>query len=134
MHRHAAAMRMCAVLPKINSLPGSECEFPICDWNRNVHCGERRADVRRHVVLSFRRMFENCVAVRHEARKEFLEVAAHFGIGIFLDDERSGSVLNVESDLAGLKFCAAQERADVISELIEAASSRGDLDFVLRLA
>src|SRR5207247_167631 len=56
MHHHTTRMRLSAVLPKKNSLPGAQSEVPVDDRDAQVHRGQRRADVRRHVIVAFGRV------------------------------------------------------------------------------
>ena len=48
---------------------------------------QRSADVCRHVVGTFGPVFEQRIAVRHQARKESLQVTQHFGISVFLNQK-----------------------------------------------
>ena len=69
MRHHAAAMRVRAVFPQINSLPRAEREFAVRNRNGHVHGRERGADVRGHVVVAFGGVIEDCIAIGHEPRE-----------------------------------------------------------------
>jgi hypothetical protein len=84
---------MRAMFPQINSLPRSEREPSGAQRNTQIHRRQRGADVRGHVVIAFRRVDEQRIAVRHEPFEKCLKIAPHVRVGIFLDEQRSGRVL-----------------------------------------
>jgi hypothetical protein len=53
MHGDFPAVGRPPVLEEINSLPGSQCESVIPDWNGEVRACQGGADVRGHVVGAF---------------------------------------------------------------------------------
>ena len=42
----------------------------------------------RHVISPFRRVLKKRIAIKNQPGKESFEIAFHFGIGIFLDQQR----------------------------------------------
>lgn len=70
VQRDATRMSARAVLPQINSLPRSERELSGANGNRKVYGRQRGADVRGHIVVAFRRVDEQRVAVRHKPFEE----------------------------------------------------------------
>ena len=84
------------MLPNVDALPGPENELAARDRDAEVDGRQRSADVRGHIVITFRRVDEHRVAVGHEMLEKGFEVAAHVRIGILLNEERRGSVLQVE--------------------------------------
>src|SRR4051812_26912247 len=80
----AAAATM---LPEVDSLPGAEREAALDDGNADGSLGERRLDVRRHVIRAFGVVLIERIAFRHEPIQPALEILLRRGIGIFLDDE-----------------------------------------------
>ena len=97
MHGDSSLMRRMPVFPQVNSLPGSECGPPLCYGYGQIDCGQRRPNVRRHVVFAFNGMKEKRITVRREASEEALQIATHVGIGVLLDEERSGGMAQVQS-------------------------------------
>src|SRR6476661_2844166 len=87
MQRDFAFMRPQPVLPKIDALPRAQREAGAGERNRKLDGGQRGANVSSHVIGTFVAMAEERIAIGHETREETLEVAAHVGIGILLDDE-----------------------------------------------
>ena len=54
------------MFPQIKSLPRSERELSIANWDAQVDRRKRGADVRGHIIVAFRRVDEQRVAIRHE--------------------------------------------------------------------
>src|SRR5215207_4160157 len=77
VYNYPAPMRMRAVLPKINPLPGAESKLSTRNGNRDIHRRQRRPDVRGHIILAFSRVFENRITVRDEPCKKAFEIAPH---------------------------------------------------------
>ncbi len=48
---------------------------------------QRSTNVRRHVVGAFGAVLEQRIAVGHQARKEPLQIAHDFRVGVFLNQE-----------------------------------------------
>src|SRR3989442_883661 len=102
MDSHTASMRMMAVFPEVNPLPRAQRQLATLERNAEIHRGKRRAHMSWHVVLAFSGMPENWVAIRCEPRKQTFEVVLHFGIGILLNQQRRGRVLQMERGNARL--------------------------------
>src|SRR2546421_182227 len=80
MDRNNAGMRRFAMFPEINSLPGSERKLAATKWNGEVHRGQRRADVRRHVVIAFGGMDEMGIAIRDQTGEKVFQIPAHIRV------------------------------------------------------
>src|SRR6187551_2044028 len=65
-----APVRLEPMLPDVDTLPGPERQTALGDRDRQLHGGERRAHVRRHVVESLVAMAKDRIAVRDEAGEE----------------------------------------------------------------
>ena len=113
MGRHAARMRVMAMFPNINALPGAEGRLATNDGNAEVHRGQRRANVRRHVVLALARVLKQRVAIGNQPRKKSLQIAAHFRVGIFLDQQRRGGMAQVQREQAILNADFLDPRNEV---------------------
>jgi len=68
----AAHMRTNAMFPKINPLPGSQRESPLVNRNGKIHRGKRRANVRRHIIITFCSMSEEWIPIRYEPLEKSL--------------------------------------------------------------
>ena len=101
MNSYLAAMRMMAVFPEIDTLPGAEYEFSVFERNAEIYGGQCGADVCRHVIFAFGGVLEDRIAIGTYAREKPFQVAAHFRIGILLNQQRRGCVLQMESGDAG---------------------------------
>src|SRR5436190_6685911 len=99
VHNNPAPMGMGAVFPQINPLPGAERQFSTRNRNRDVYGGQRRPNVRGHIIFTFLGVFENRIPVRDEPRKKAFEIAPHFRISILLDNQRRGGVLHMQGHL-----------------------------------
>ena len=73
------------MFPEVETLPRAEGECAAFKWDAEIHGGECGAHVGRHVVVAFGGVLEDGVAVRREPREEAFEVAADFGISVFLN-------------------------------------------------
>jgi hypothetical protein len=87
MNVDRAAVRMVAVFPEVNALPGSESEAGILERDREIDAGEGGADVGGHVIGSFGGVDKEAVAVRNDFGHECFEIAANVGVGVFLDEK-----------------------------------------------
>jgi hypothetical protein len=85
---------------------------------------ERRPDVRGHVIVAFDRMHEQRIAVAHEAREESFEIAPHVRVGVLLDQQRGGRVLQVQRAQAGAHRRAFDPRLDIAGDFVERARAR----------
>src|SRR4051812_35757649 len=81
-----------SVLPKIYPLPCPKNHPSLSHGNTQIDCGQSSPDVSRHVIIPFSIMNKKAVAIGDQPGKERFEVAANVRIGIFLNQERSGSV------------------------------------------
>ena len=114
MQGHTARMGPRAVFPQINSLPGSQRELAGVNREGEVHRRQRGADVGGHVVVAFGGVGEQRVAVAHEPCKKGGEVAAHVRVGVFLDQERGGSMAQVQGEQPVAEFiCGNTARAPI---------------------
>lgn len=86
-------MRHIPVLKKVNRLPRAEDWRAIGDRDGQRRLRQCSADMARHVVRPLR-----CVPVigipRRQSRKGVFEILEHIRIGILLNQERGGCVLN----------------------------------------
>ena len=80
-------MRPRAVFPEINPLPRSEREPAALYRNGKVHRRQRRADMRRHVIIALGGVDEQRISIPHQPRKKSVQIAAHIRVGIFLDQQ-----------------------------------------------
>ena len=121
-----SAVRGAPVFPEVYALPRPKAQPAIRYGDAQVYGGQGGPDVRWHVIGSFDRVFEQPIAVGYESIEEALEVRADIGIGIFLNDERRGRVLEVQGAQAGPNACQCDLFLDVVRDVIEPASSRRD--------
>lgn len=101
MHRHPAGVAVESMLPEINALPGAEGQSSVGNRDGEIGRGQGGADMGRHVIRAFASVFEQGIAVGNQAREKTFEIQADLGVGIFLDDQRSGGVLHVQGGQAG---------------------------------
>jgi len=74
-----------SMLPKINSLPGTECQPPVSDGYRKICGRERGADMSGHIIFTLGGVHEEPVTILYEAPKEALQVTADIRVGVLLD-------------------------------------------------
>ena len=89
-------MRRGAVLEEEDALPDAELEPAVADRDRQLRLGQRTLDVRRHVVGPLVVVAVEAHILRHDPAQKGVEVVAHVGRRIFLDQERGRGVLDVD--------------------------------------
>ena len=114
------------MFPKVDALPGAEHHRAGGDRDAEVDAGQRRADVGRHVVVALVVVLVNRVGIRGQARKNRLEVGAHGGVGVFLDEQRGGGVADVQCGQAGLEAAGRHQAVHLAGDLVKPAAARGD--------
>ena len=85
MDDHLSRVRCLSVFPNIDPLPGSQTKPPASDGNREIHRGQRRPHMGRHIVSTFRRVVEQAVSIRNEPLEETLKIQPYFRVGVLLD-------------------------------------------------
>src|SRR5690348_4627929 len=131
-YRDLALMRIQAVLPEINALPGTQQQFAAMHRYGEAHASEDRADVRRHVIGAFRIVFEQRVAIRHHAGEPALQVVAHAGIGIFAKQQRATGMRGENMRQAHLHVAAGRGIGHLRGDIAEAAAARVHDEAALR--
>src|SRR5258708_29332750 len=92
---HPAVMWLQAMFPKVNALPGAEHQPAFLHRYAQIDGRERRANVRRHIVITFAGVLEQRVTIGRETREKPLQITQDFSIGIFLNQERSRVLLEL---------------------------------------
>ena len=95
-----------------------------------IDCGKGSPDVCRHVVVALAGVMEKWIAIWNQSGEEPFKVPTDFGVGILLNHQRGGRVLQMQRDQPGLKTALADEFGHLVGELVEAASARADDDLV----
>lgn len=90
-----------AMLPKINALPGTEREAVVQNGDAQCDGSERRANMGRHIVVALGRVAKERITIGRKPGEESLKIAANFGVGVFLDEQRGGRMLDMHSHEAG---------------------------------
>ena len=134
MQRDLATMRLDAVLPQIDALPGAEHEPTLADRNRDLRRRQRRADMPRHVVEAFFAMAKDRVAVGNEPRHVAVEVGAHFGRGVLLDQQARRRVADEERQEPGREAALGDPRFERARDLEQAAARRVEAERGVELA
>lgn len=88
------------MFPKVDALPGAQRQPAMSNRDGEIYRGEGCSDVRRHILVALGSVDEEWITVRHQAGKESLQVPAHVRVGILLNQQRGGSVLDVERQQA----------------------------------
>lgn len=90
-----------AVLAEVDPLPGSEEEPASADGDGERRADQRRFDVGGHVVRAFEGV-DIGPGLWGDFVDRHFEVAADVGIGVLIDREGGGGVLNEDMEEAGL--------------------------------
>src|SRR5262245_5453863 len=86
VHRNEALVGTLAVFPNVNALPRPERHTSIPDWNAQVYCCERRANVRGHIVVTLGVVLEHRIPIPHKPAEEPFQISPDRWIGVLLDE------------------------------------------------
>src|ERR1700734_2417630 len=92
VQQDAALVGPAAMLEQIDRLPSTEAEPPAYDGNGEMHLSEGGAQVRGHVVRAFVVVLVERRILGDETLEECLDVRAHRGRGVLLDEQRRARV------------------------------------------
>ena len=126
MQGDAARVSANAVFPHINPLPGAEREPPAAHGNAQVHRRQRRANVRGHVVIAFERMHKKRIAVGDKPFKKRLQIAPHVRVGVFLNQQRGRSMLQMNRQQAVLELVLIHPLFNFARELAKPTTAGWD--------
>ena len=90
-----------AVLPEEDPLPGAEGEAAVQDGDSERGRGQRRTDVRRHVVGPFFGVGVERVTLGSQTGEPVFEIAARFGISV--GNVVGSNIANIGLILAGMR-------------------------------
>jgi hypothetical protein len=96
-------MRSVPVLEDIDSLPRSEHGLTIDDRYRKLCIGERGPDMSRHVVGASTMWAVQLVVFGREATEMVVEIGDHVRVGVLLNCQGGGCVLDENSEQAGFQ-------------------------------
>ena len=116
------------MLENVHALPGSERHASFHDGNPKLRQGQRRADVRRHIVGTFHGVAIEAVVLRHQPGEERVEIVDHVGIGVLLNGERGGGVLDEHRQQARFDGIFRQPAGNLVGELVQTFAARRDLE------
>ena len=125
-----AGVRFGAVFPNVYPLPGAERKPTSGYRDTEIHRCKGRAHMSGHVIIALSRMLKQRVAVRCKTRKEALKITPNFRVRILLDQERGGSVLNMQCNQAGVNLSFVDQRSDVTGDFVKAATASLDREFM----
>ena len=112
-------MRCAPMLKQKNPLPGSQLQFSV----DNRHCLARsrqdHANVRRHVIASFRTVREVICIFCHQTIEEFLHVMLRGGICILHDNHAATRVPNKNGDRPIVQTALIGLRLDVVGDFVQ---------------
>lgn len=114
------------VLPEEHALPGAEGAAASCHRDAQGGLGERRSDVRGHVVWPLGGVDEERVPVGNETLEESIEVSLNVGIGVLVDDQRGARVVYEHRAQALGDTGSDNGLLDAVGNLHGASASRVD--------
>jgi len=112
-------MRRSPVLEEVDALPGSQAEPRFFDRDRKLDLGQRALDVRGHVIRPLRGVLVESSVLGDQPTEERLEVGAHIGVGVLLDQQRCGRVWQEHREQAALDALSRCPGRDLPGDLIE---------------
>lgn len=111
------------MLDEVQRLPGPEEESPALEWNRLGGMSQGGLCMRRHVVRTLGVVLP-LPSFRREMGQPGFEITEHGRVGVFLNDEARGRVLNENRADAGIQTGALDDRGDLSGHVREATPSR----------
>ena len=103
-----------AVFPQVKTLPGAQDQSPPLNRDRQVNAAQYRTDMGRHVVAAFGVMsIPFAPAVWGKTGNRILQIHQHVGIGVLLDRQRAGRVLDQQRKQTVADFLVCQPGADM---------------------
>ena len=106
------------MLEEKNSLPGPEVHLSIENRHRLAGAREGHANVRRHIVATFRLVREVICVLRHQAIEKFFKITSRGRIGVFHDDEAATGVLNKCRHGSGTHASFVDDRLDIVRDFV----------------
>lgn len=98
----AAFAAIVAEFAQVDALPGTEIQFPVRDGNGQAHSEQRAFGMGRHIVPAFHDMFIIRLVFLDDVVHDLVQVGAHIRIGILVDGQCAGSVLDKQVEQSGL--------------------------------
>lgn len=126
MYQDMSAAAPPPVLPEENALPGTEPQMAPNDGDRNARRSERRLDVRRHVIGTFRGMRKERVVFLHETIEPVLQIATGGGVRILLNNETRRGVLHHHGAEPVAHTGLSHRGLDLVGDLVQALATRGN--------
>src|SRR5437879_2249445 len=123
-------MRLCTVFENVDALPGAERQFPLDQGNGQLRLREQRADMRRHIVRTFGTVAVPGRVLRNQSREKFFDIAHDVGIGIFLNGQRRGSVLDENGQDTSRESAISDPTFDLAVHRIKTLAARSHLNSV----
>jgi len=127
VNHHLPLVRTLTVFPEVDGLPGAEVKSPLADRDVLAGAGQHRTSVRRHVVGALQIMGP-AAPLGHQFGEERLEIGAHRRIGVLLNGEAGGGVLDKEGTQACLDPTVLNELRDTGRDVYEVTARGGDLE------
>src|SRR5579871_1466760 len=125
-------MRAAPMLEQVDALPGAEREPALEHGNDQAHLSERGAQMRGHVIGSLLIVRIALRILRRELLEETLEVGAHLGCGVFLDQERCGGVRAKDVEQSARDPPSLEPARDLAGDLDETPPSGSYREHVRR--
>jgi hypothetical protein len=107
------------MLEQINPLPGPQGKPALQDWNCELHAGQRRADMCRHVVGAFVRVPISPRLLRRQAVEKCLKIGANVRRGVLLNEQSGRGVPAKQGQEPGLHLMRLQPIQDIARNLDE---------------
>lgn len=117
---------------KVDALPGAQRRPAVGDRQAQAAAQQAALDVRRQIVAAFEGVPVVRLVLAHRAVEPGLEVAAHRGVGVLVEGQRGGGVLDEhmhqpDPDLADGRTVGE----DLVGDQMKAAAAGFELEAVL---
>jgi len=118
------------VFPEKYPLPGPQGQLATDHGDGEAAGGEGRLDMGGHVIRSFHRMGVQGIAFLDQSAKPVLQIVPGSGVGIFLNDQTGGGVLEKNSAQAFRYRRLPNTGSDFGGDLVEPLPVGGDRQLV----
>lgn len=120
-----------AMLKEKNSLPGTEVHLSIDNRHRLAGAREGHANVRRHVIATFRLVHEVICIFRDKPIEKFFKITSRGRIGVFHDDEAATGVLNKRRHGSRTHARFVDDRLDIVRDFVSPLAAGANFEFLL---
>jgi hypothetical protein len=124
MSHYMPPMRMRTMLKHVQPLPRPQRHASFYNRDRQTRLRKRRPDMRRHIVRPLRPVPVMFAALRRQPLEKIAQIERYIRIGVFLNNQRTGSMLRKQRHQAARNPLLAKPFLDCVREWIKPFAAR----------